>query len=115
MYRLFRPPPLSMTQHCACVCPNTRINSISCHCCYVWPSLELHLSRPASQTESTLADNRAVYQKIRILPRLMRDVSQIDMTCRLLGEHNWMLHCASCVPRLQCMLIQRCLQARTNP
>ena len=37
------------------------------------------------QTESTLADNRAVYQKIRILPRLMRDVSDIDMTCRLLG------------------------------
>ena len=33
-----------------------------------------------------MADNRAVYQKIRILPRLMRDVSNIDLTCRLMGE-----------------------------
>ena len=32
-----------------------------------------------------MAANRAVYQKIRILPRLMRDVSKIDMTCRLMG------------------------------
>lgn len=39
-----------------------------------------------SETESTLRDNRTVYSRYRLMPRMMVDVSNVDTTCTLLGE-----------------------------
>ncbi|EIE24931.1 glycolate oxidase [Coccomyxa subellipsoidea C-169] len=39
-----------------------------------------------SETESTLRDNRAVFSRYRLMPRMMVDVSNVDTTCTLLGR-----------------------------
>lgn len=39
-----------------------------------------------SETESTLRDNRAVFSRYRLMPRMMVDVSNVDTTLTLLGE-----------------------------
>ncbi len=36
--------------------------------------------------ELTLRDNRAAFDRVRLLPRVMRDVSRIDLSIELLGE-----------------------------
>jgi len=38
-----------------------------------------------SESESTLRDNRAVFGRHRLMPRMMVDVSNIDTSCNLLG------------------------------
>ena len=37
---------------------------------------------------STLAENSAAYQKYRIRPRVLRDISQIDTTVSVFGDHH---------------------------
>lgn len=57
-------------------------------------SVEGHLSAmqvfgyyaSGSETESTLRDNRAVFSRYRLMPRMMVDVSNVDTTLTLLGE-----------------------------
>lgn len=39
-----------------------------------------------AETESTLRDNRAAFERLRIMPRIMVDVRRIDTSCTLLGE-----------------------------
>ncbi|KAK9918957.1 hypothetical protein WJX75_008310 [Coccomyxa subellipsoidea] len=39
-----------------------------------------------SETESTLRDNRAVFSRYRLMPRMMVDVSNVDTTLTLLGR-----------------------------
>lgn len=43
--------------------------------------------------ECTLADNRAQYGRFKLLPRMLRDVSSVDMSVNILGAHRsaWML------------------------
>lgn len=46
-----------------------------------------------SESESTLRDNRAAFSRYRLIPRMMVDVSNVDTTCTLLGEHTH--HCVT--------------------
>ncbi len=38
-----------------------------------------------AEDEVALRDNRAAYERVRLAPRVLRDVSKIDMTCEILG------------------------------
>lgn len=38
-----------------------------------------------SDTNTTLRDNRQAYQRLRLVPRVMVNVSKIDLTYELLG------------------------------
>ncbi len=38
-----------------------------------------------AEDEIALRDNRAAYERVRIAPRVLRDVSKIDMSCEILG------------------------------
>ena len=38
-----------------------------------------------AEDEIALRDNRAAYERIRLAPRVLRDVSKIDMSCEILG------------------------------
>ena len=49
-----------------------------------------------AESESTLRNNRAAYAKWRLVPRCMVDVSQVDMTCTLLGAQPCMQCTAWC-------------------
>lgn len=41
--------------------------------------------RSGADCEDTLKDNRTVFSRFKLLPRMLRDVSHIDMTCNILG------------------------------
>ena len=41
-----------------------------------------------AEDEATLRDNRRAYSRYRLMPRVMVDVSRIDTSCVLLGEHQ---------------------------
>ena len=41
-----------------------------------------------AETESTLRDNRAVYSRYRLMPRIMVNVSKVSLGLTLLGEHE---------------------------
>lgn len=41
-----------------------------------------------ADTNTTLHDNRQAYQRLRIVPRVMVNVSNIDLTYELLGAHS---------------------------
>ncbi len=49
-----------------------------------------------SETEATLRDNRAVFSRYRLMPRMMVDVSNLDTTCTLLGTRH--CTCRTCLP-----------------
>lgn len=51
-----------------------------------------------SETEATLRDNRAVFSRYRLMPRMMVDVSNVDTTCTLLGMRH--STCTTCLPVL---------------
>ena len=38
-----------------------------------------------AEDEISLRDNRAAYERVRLAPRVLRDVSKIDMSCEILG------------------------------
>jgi len=38
-----------------------------------------------AEDEVSLRDNRAAYERVRLAPRVLRDVSKIDMSCEILG------------------------------
>jgi len=38
-----------------------------------------------AEDEIALRDNRAAYERVRLAPRVLRDVSKIDMSCEILG------------------------------
>jgi (S)-mandelate dehydrogenase len=38
-----------------------------------------------AEDESTLRENRAAFERVRLLPRVMRDVSKVDPACEILG------------------------------
>ena len=38
-----------------------------------------------AEDEVALRDNRAAYERVRLTPRVLRDVSKIDMSCEILG------------------------------
>ena len=40
-----------------------------------------------ADTNTTLHDNRQAYQRLRIVPRVMVNVANIDLTYELLGAH----------------------------
>jgi (S)-mandelate dehydrogenase len=40
----------------------------------------------AAEDEITLRDNRAAFQRVKLLPRVLRDVSQVDVSAQLLGK-----------------------------
>ena len=40
-----------------------------------------------ADTNTTLHDNRQAYQRLRIVPRVMVNVANIDLTYKLLGAH----------------------------
>ena len=42
-----------------------------------------------AETESTLRDNRAVYSRYRLMPRIMVNVSKVSLGMTLLGEHEY--------------------------
>ena len=41
-----------------------------------------------AETETSVADNRSCFQQYRILPRILVDVSRVDTSCELFGEHT---------------------------
>lgn len=45
-----------------------------------------------SESESTVKFNRQAYQKMRLLPRMLVDVSNTDTSVTLLGKHLLPLH-----------------------
>lgn len=49
--------------------------------------------RTGSDTNTTLRDNREAYQRLRLIPRVMVNVGNIDLTYELLGI---------CSPRIAC-------------
>lgn len=51
-----------------------------------------------SETEATLRDNRAVFSRYRLMPRMMVDVSNMDTTCTLLGTRHNAMTCMTCLP-----------------
>lgn len=38
-----------------------------------------------AEDEVTLRDNRAAYERVRLAPRVLRDVSKIDLSCEIMG------------------------------
>ena len=56
-----------------------------------------------AETESTLRDNRAVYSRYRLMPRIMVNVSKVSLSMTLLGKHEFWVsrtqYCSSLGPR----------------
>lgn len=61
-----------------CVC--NELQNIACY-------IQAHdYFRTGSDTNTTLRDNRQAYQRFRLIPRVMVNVSNIDLTYTLLGR-----------------------------
>lgn len=37
----------------------------------------------------TVHENRSMWNKVKLMPRMLRDVSRIDMSCNVLGTRFW--------------------------
>lgn len=42
-----------------------------------------------SESQWTLQENRNAFQRLRLLPRILHDVSNIDISCNLFGERRY--------------------------
>lgn len=50
-------------------------------------SMAFDYYRSGAETETSVADNRSAFERYRVVPRIMRDVSAVDTSTQLLGAH----------------------------
>ena len=50
------------------------------------PAPVFHYMDGAAEDEKTLHNNRAAFEQYRLLPRVLRDVSEVDTSTTILGE-----------------------------
>jgi len=53
----------------------------------------MHTSPGGAGSESTLRENRRVFEKYKIIPRMLRDVSARDISIELFGQKLHLLFC----------------------
>lgn len=51
----------------------------------VMPKMAYDYYASGSETQTSVADNRAAFEDYRILPRILVDVSRVNTSCELLG------------------------------
>ena len=71
--------------------------------------------RTGSDTNTTLRDNRQAFQRFRLIPRVMVNVSKIDLTYELLGRPSQHLHAYFAVTASYMMINANLFHGRAFP